>query len=154
MSCQPLSSVPPPPTTLPSCAVPIGGSNSSILDACCNGHINAIATYSAPETTSLTPRDSKTPVIVNSEDGDDCFQYCITDSPDIVETCLAEKMQAFDKEGATGVGMFGCFNVEKAVGPRKTDGGNEGSYVNAGLKISRSWSLSLLVGLSVVGALI
>ncbi|KAJ6274323.1 hypothetical protein PSV08DRAFT_263300, partial [Bipolaris maydis] len=114
MSCQPISSVPPPPTTLPSCAVPIGGSNSSILDACCNGHINAIATYSAPDTTSLTPRDSTTP-------------YCITDSPDIVETCLAEKMKAFDKEGATGIGMFGCFNAEKAVGPRKTNGGNEGS---------------------------
>jgi hypothetical protein len=66
-------------------------------------------------------------------------------------------MQAFDKEGATGMGMFGCFNAEKAVGPRKASGGgNEGSYVSAGLKISGngSWALSILMGLSVVGALI
>lgn len=156
MSCQPVTAVPPPPTTHPACAVPIGGSNSSILDACCNGHINAIATYSAPETTLSADSSSSAPVIVNSEDGDDCFQYCITATPDIVRSCLAEKMQAFDKEGATGVGLFGCFNTEKAVGPRKASGaGNDVPCTNAALRISGSgsWALSILMALGVIGAL-
>ncbi|EOA91090.1 hypothetical protein ACJQWK_11353 [Exserohilum turcicum] len=154
MFCQPVTSIPQPPTTHPSCAVPIGGSNSSILDACCNGHINTIATYSAPETASSPGSATSKPVIVNSEDNDDCFQYCITDSPDIVQSCLAEKMAAFEKESASGKGMFGCFNVQKARSARRATGGNEGSYASAGLRISGSgsWALSILMALSVVGA--
>ncbi|KAI4638335.1 hypothetical protein J4E81_002427 [Alternaria sp. BMP 2799] len=154
MSCQPFTSVPQPPTNLPSCAVPVGGSNSSILDACCNGHINAIATYSAPDSTTSSPSASSTPVIVNSEDNDGCFQYCITDSPDIVQSCLAQKMEEYEKEGASGMGMFGCFNTDKAVGARKVD--EERGYASAGVRISggASWAVSMLLGLSVIGAVV
>ena len=64
-------------------------------------------------------------------------------------------MEDYEKEGASGMGMFGCFNTEKAVGARKSDGaGNEGPYMSAGFQISghANWSLSMLLGLSVVGA--
>jgi hypothetical protein len=140
MSCAPFTTIPQPPTLLPACAVPVGGSNSSILDACCNGHINAIATYSADD----------------SEDDDGCFQYCITDSPDIVQSCLAQKMQEYEKDGSSGVGggMYGCFNADKAV--RQTGGsgsGNEGGYATgAGVRVGGSWVMSFLLGLSVLGA--
>ncbi|CAN9451058.1 unnamed protein product [Alternaria alternata] len=154
MSCQPFTAVPQPPTTLPSCAVPVGGSNSSILDACCNGHINAIATYSAPDTTTSSPSTSSTPVIVNSEDNDGCFQYCITDSPDIVQSCLAQKMEEYEKDSASGMGIFGCFNTDKAVGAKRND--DEAGYASAGMRISggRSWMVSALLGLSVLGAVV
>ncbi|KAF1832116.1 hypothetical protein BDW02DRAFT_503764 [Decorospora gaudefroyi] len=153
MSCQPFTSIPQPPTTLPSCAVPVGGSNSSILDACCNGHINAIATYSASDSptiivsSSLSPAASSTP-IVNSEDDDGCFQYCITDSPDIVQSCLAEKMSAYKESQTT----YGCFNADKAA--RRARGSDEG-YVSAGTKIGgcAEWAVRLLLGVGVVGAL-
>jgi hypothetical protein len=136
MSCLPFSSIPAPPTTLPSCAVPVGGSNSSILDACCNGHINAIATYSADDT----------------EDDDGCFQYCITDSPNLVQSCLAQKMEEYEKEGATGSGMFGCFNANKAV---RQAASNEGGYATgAGVRTSGSWLVQVLLGLGLVGAVI
>ena len=137
MSCQPFTLIPQPPTTLPSCAVPVGGSNSSILDACCNGHINAIATYSADD----------------SEDDDGCFQYCITDSPNIVQSCLAQKMAEYEKGGSTGTaGMYGCFNADKAV--RQASGsGNEGGYATgAGVRIGGSWAMTFMLGLGVVGA--
>lgn len=64
-------------------------------------------------------------------------------------------MEAYEKESASGRGMFGCFNTEKAVGARKSDGaGNEGPYTSAGFKINghANWALSMLFGLSVVGA--
>jgi len=154
MSCQPFTSVPQPPTNLPSCAVPVGGSNSSILDACCNGHINAIATYSAPDSTTSSSSASSTPVIVNSEDNDGCFQYCITDSPDIVQSCLVQKMEEYEKEGASGMGTFGCFNTDKAVGARKVD--EERGYASSGVRISggASWVVSMLLGLSVIGVVV
>ncbi|KAF1852166.1 uncharacterized protein K460DRAFT_351994 [Cucurbitaria berberidis CBS 394.84] len=129
MSCQPFTRIPSPPTALGSCAVPVGGSNSSILDACCNGHINAIATYSDPNSDT------------NLEDADGCFQFCITDSPDIVRTCLATKFSAYER----GQSMFECFNGGSA---RKGTG-----YSNAGsARHGLGWGISVVLGLGFVGA--
>ncbi|RMZ74279.1 argininosuccinate lyase [Pyrenophora seminiperda CCB06] len=152
MSCAPSTSIPHPPTTLSSCAVPIGGSNSSILHACCNGHINALATYSAPDTTSTSSSSSSTPpVIVNSEDNDGCFLYCITDSPSLVQTCLKQKM---DEENVAGEGDgFACFEADKVV--RREKGRRvvkrESGYANAGVRVSTGWGMRILLGVSVVG---
>ncbi|KAF1939172.1 hypothetical protein EJ02DRAFT_514041 [Clathrospora elynae] len=139
MSCQPRPSIPTPPTNLPSCALPIGGSNSSILDACCNGHINAIATYSAPDGDQ------------NNEDDDGCFQYCITDSPDLVQGCLAQKMEVYEKE--QGAQMFECFNLKAGV--RRTGGSAEG-YASAGVRVrgGLGWGLRVLLGVGVVGTVL
>lgn len=76
--------LPTPPVTVQACAVPLGGSNSTLLDTCCNGHINPIRTYSAPNSS------------------DDCYMYCTTDDALSVQECLSEYM----KEGA-----FQCFGV-------------------------------------------
>ncbi|KAF2256915.1 hypothetical protein BU26DRAFT_31974 [Trematosphaeria pertusa] len=88
-SCAFTSGIPNPPTTSPSCAVPIGGSNSTLLDTCCNGHINPINTYSAPGA------------------DDDCYQYCTTDAVNDVQGCLTQKFEAYDKNSPA----FQCFNV-------------------------------------------
>ncbi|KAI8934782.1 hypothetical protein NX059_008469 [Plenodomus lindquistii] len=130
MSCQPFATIPAPPTGLPSCAVPVGGSNSSILDACCNGHINAISTYSSPDADT------------NSEDNDGCFQFCVTDSPDMVRSCLAEKMEAYQADES----MFQCFNT----GSQKM---TRGGYATGGAgKGGLGWTMSVLMGLGVVAA--
>ena len=149
MSCAPSTSIPHPPTTLSSCAVPIGGTNSSILHACCNGHINALATYSAPDT-AATP-----PVIVNSEDNDGCFLYCITDSPDLVQTCLKQKMEE-EEVGNAGQGQgCACFEAEKVV--RREKGRvvkREKGYTNGGVRASVGWGLRILLGVGVAGAVV
>ncbi|KAF2848800.1 hypothetical protein T440DRAFT_147308 [Plenodomus tracheiphilus IPT5] len=132
MSCQPFTSIPTPPTLLPSCAVPVGGSNSSILDACCNGHINAISIYSSPDADP------------NSEDNDGCFQFCVTDSPDMVRGCLTEKMKAYEE----GENMFQCFNTRST---KMTRGGYaSGASAKGGL----GWTVGVLMGLGFVGAMI
>ena len=41
-----LSPIPRPPVSAASCGVPLGGSNNTILDTCCNGHVNRIVPYS------------------------------------------------------------------------------------------------------------
>lgn len=137
MSCAPFSQIPTPPTTLASCAVPVGGSNSSILDACCNGHINAITTYSAPDEDT------------NSEDNDGCFQYCVTDSADIVRGCLAEKMEAYEK----GMSMFECFNVASV---RKGGNSEDGSYRSLGVSNGGGlgWAARVMISLGIVGAIV
>ncbi|EDU48720.1 hypothetical protein PtrSN002B_005628 [Pyrenophora tritici-repentis] len=153
MSCAPSTSIPHPPTTLSSCAVPIGGQNSSILHACCNGHINALATYSAPDTTSTSSSSSTPPVIVNSEDNDGCFLYCITDSPSLVQTCLKQKMDEAEiaREGES----FACFEAEKVV--RREKGRvvkRESGYANAGVKVSAGWGLRILLSVGVIAAIV
>ncbi|KAH7392641.1 hypothetical protein BKA66DRAFT_412106 [Pyrenochaeta sp. MPI-SDFR-AT-0127] len=135
MSCNAFSQIPAPPTTLPSCAVPIGGSNSSILDACCNGHINAIATYSDPKADA------------NLEDDDGCFQYCTTDSPANVEACLSQKLAEY----ATSGPKFECFNVN-VEGVRK---GGSGGYSSAGGRVRvKGWVMGVVLGMGFVGAVV
>ncbi|OAL50200.1 hypothetical protein IQ07DRAFT_632119 [Pyrenochaeta sp. DS3sAY3a] len=141
--------IPLPPTTLPSCAVPIGGSNSSILDACCNGHINVLATYAPPLNTS-TSTSSSTNTAVLSDNG--CFQFCTTDAVVNVQSCLAAKLGAYRQDGQGPA--FECFNLGLAEGAGKGSGegeGNEGEYGSAGV-VARGrvgWGMSLVVGLGV-----
>jgi len=111
--------------------VPVGGSNSSILDACCNGHINAISTYSSPEADT------------NSEDSDGCFQFCVTNSPDMVRECLAEKMKAYKEEG----NMFQCFRTGGTKVTRR-------SYASGASKIGGYWPMCVSLGLGVLGAVV
>jgi hypothetical protein len=61
-------------------------------------------------------------------------------------------MEEYEKDSASGMGMFGCFNTEKAVGARKID--DDGGYASAAARIggSGSWVITALLGLSVVGA--
>ncbi|KAF2635064.1 hypothetical protein P280DRAFT_383192, partial [Massarina eburnea CBS 473.64] len=87
MSCSYTSPIPTPPTSLTSCAVPLGGSNSTLLDTCCNGEINPIRTYSVAETTS------------------DCYQYCTTNDVASVQTCLKWNMDMYGVAGES----FRCF---------------------------------------------
>ncbi|KAF2866122.1 hypothetical protein BDV95DRAFT_505465 [Massariosphaeria phaeospora] len=89
--CAVSGPLPNPPTTRPSCAVPIGGSNSTRLDNCCNSHINAIRTYA-----------------------DDCYQYCEVDNAADVQMCLDRDLGPYDANKPT----FQCFNVveNQAVG--------------------------------------
>jgi hypothetical protein len=63
-------------------------------------------------------------------------------------------MEEYEKESASGMGLFGCFNTDKAVGARKIE--DEGGYASAGVRTSgsRSWVISVLLGLSVVGAVV
>jgi hypothetical protein len=135
MSCN-ANQIPNPPTALAACAVPIGGSNSSILDTCCNGHVNAIATYGPPGSTSNT----------RSEDG--CFQFCTTDQPDLVQGCLINTLGEYEK----GDPIFECFNVASA---KKDTGAAESGYGNAGVRVGArgvGWVMALVLGLSFVGA--
>ncbi|KAL6710743.1 hypothetical protein ACN47E_007800 [Coniothyrium glycines] len=136
MACPSYNLIPTPPTTLSSCAVPIGGSNSSILDACCNGHINAITTYSAPDADT------------NSEDDDGCFQYCVTDSPAMVQSCLTQNMEIYQKK--EGVQAFECFNVDAV---KKSGGRSEGEYNSAGVRASGrvGWAMGIVLTLGIVG---
>ncbi|KAH8698092.1 hypothetical protein GQ44DRAFT_832288 [Phaeosphaeriaceae sp. PMI808] len=135
MSCNSNSNlVPSPPTNLASCAIPIGGSNSSILDTCCNGHINAMATYSAPGSNS------------NARSDNGCFQFCVTDTPELVQGCLINTLGEYAK----GAPVFECFNV----GNVKKDSGSSG-YGNTGARVharGMSWTACLVVGLGFFGA--
>jgi hypothetical protein len=93
-SCSFNKPIPTPPTTGPAFAVPVGGSNATILDTCCNGHINPIRTYSAP-------------------DEDDCYMYCNTDSPDAVMTCLSQPQMLGAKSIDANNQNWNSFNVEE-----------------------------------------
>lgn len=63
-------------------------------------------------------------------------------------------MEEYEKDSASGMGMFACFNTEKAVGARKTD--EDGGYTSAGVRIDGcgSWVVTALLGLSVIGAVV
>ncbi|KAH3963176.1 hypothetical protein HBI65_175650 [Parastagonospora nodorum] len=124
-----------PPTTLTSCAVPIGGSNSSILDTCCNGHINAMATYSAPGSSS------------NARSGNGCFQFCVTDDPDFVSGCLTNTLGEYEKDTLN----FECFNVGSAKKDRSASGG---AYESGGERVAVRWSVTVFLGLGFVGAVL
>ena len=87
-SCSFSGPIPKPATTHTSCAVPLGNDNSTIIDTCCNGHINVIQTFGGP--------DAK----------DDCYLFCTTDSVDDVKSCLNEKLGPYDEDHQT----FQCFD--------------------------------------------
>jgi hypothetical protein len=63
-------------------------------------------------------------------------------------------MEEYEKDSASGMGMFGCFNTDKAVGARRSD--EEGGYASAGVRIGGSggWVVTTLLGLSVIGAVV
>ncbi|KAF2829970.1 hypothetical protein CC86DRAFT_391998 [Ophiobolus disseminans] len=135
MSCN-INQIPSPPTALSSCAVPVGGSNSSILDMCCNSHVNAVATYGPPGSNSNT----------RTEDG--CFQFCVTDEPDVVQGCLTNTL----REYAKGDPILKCFNVATA---KKDTGATEGGYGSAGTRVRASgvgWVMGTVLSLAFVGA--
>ncbi|KAF1962799.1 hypothetical protein CC80DRAFT_541950 [Byssothecium circinans] len=104
MSCAYTTPIPLPPTSLTSCAVPLGGANSTLLDTCCNGEINPIRMYSGAGESS------------------DCYQYCTTSDVASVQDCLSVNMAMY---GAASVG-FQCFNVVAAKGVENADGGRTG----------------------------
>lgn len=86
-----------------------------------------MATYSAPNSST------------NAEVGDDCFQFCTTDSPENVSACLAEKLGAYEK----GLAMFECFNVGSG---RKGNGySSEGARLSAGYGVG--WAVGGMLGL-------
>jgi hypothetical protein len=103
MSSCPPAPIPVPPTTLPTCATPLGGSNTSILDACCNSHINSILPYS------------------------DCYQHCaltstLADAPTLAEiiSCLSNPSNLGPYSEDPETQKWKCFNtgdvdVRKAV---------------------------------------
>jgi hypothetical protein len=115
--------------------VPIGGSNSSILDTCCNGHINAIATYSAPGSSS------------NARADNGCFQFCVTDNPEYVEGCLTNTLGEYEKGGL----MFECFNTASV---KKGRDGEDSGYASAGSRTGFGWMMGVIVGLGFVGAVV
>ena len=63
-------------------------------------------------------------------------------------------MEEYEKDSASGMGVFGCFNTDKAVGAKRND--DEGGYASAGIRINggRSWKVSALLGLSVLGVVV
>ena len=63
-------------------------------------------------------------------------------------------MKEYEKDSASGMGMFGCFNMDEPVGARKTN--EKGGYASAGVRISGSgsWVVSTLLGLSVIGVVV
>ena len=86
--------IPKPPTTGPAFAVLVGGSNTTILDTCCNGHINPIRAYHAPEE-------------------DDCYLYCNTDAPDAVMSCLSQPQMLGAKSIDANNPNWDSFNVDE-----------------------------------------
>ncbi|KAH7398666.1 hypothetical protein DE146DRAFT_498333 [Phaeosphaeria sp. MPI-PUGE-AT-0046c] len=136
MACT-ASPVPAPPTSLPACAIPIGGSNTTILDTCCNGHINAMATYSAPGSSS------------NAKSDNGCFQYCVTDSPDYVAGCLTNTLGEFESSV-----VFECFNTQK--GKKGEASKEERGYGSGAGKVGGrvGWGMGSLVVLGFVGAVV
>ncbi|KAF2036103.1 hypothetical protein EK21DRAFT_106209 [Setomelanomma holmii] len=139
MSCT-AAPVPAPPTSLTSCAVPVGGSNSTILDVCCNSHVNSFATYAAPGASN-----------VRSDDG--CFQFCTTDNPEYVSGCLTNTLGEY----ASAIN-FECFNVPNVKKDSGSGaGGDESGYGNAAGRIGGGrigWAMGVVVGLSLVGAVL
>ncbi|KAH7075920.1 hypothetical protein BKA63DRAFT_310934 [Paraphoma chrysanthemicola] len=134
MSCAAVTQIPAPPTAVTACAVPVGGSNSTILEACCNSHINGFATYAAPGAG-------------NARSDDGCFQFCTTDSPDYVSGCLTNTLGEYESSTL----MFECFNVANV---KKDNGAGASGYGNAAGSIAagRSWAMGIIVGLTMVGA--
>jgi hypothetical protein len=63
-------------------------------------------------------------------------------------------MEEYEKDSANGMGVFGCFNTDKAVGARKAD--EEAGYASAGVRIggSGSWVVTTLLSLSIIGAVV
>jgi hypothetical protein len=85
--------LPNPPTPSAACAVPLGGSNTTLLDVCCNGHINPIRQYGAPGE-------------------DECYQYCTTETVDEVIACFSrpENLGPYDANNPT----WSCYNAVEA----------------------------------------
>jgi hypothetical protein len=115
--------IPNPPTTLSACSVPLGGSNSTILDTCCNAHINPILKYGAP-------------------DSSECYQYCTTDSVHAVMECLSqpENLGAFDAENP----KWSCYNVGDV---RKEEAVDDGYGYGSGVGRVRLSKAAVVVGI-------
>jgi len=88
ISCSFSGPIPKPTTTAASCAVPLGNDNSTILDTCCNGHINVIKSFGALDVE------------------DNCYLYCTTDLVDDVEGCLSENLGLYNNNHQT----YQCFD--------------------------------------------
>lgn len=95
-------------------------------------------TYSAPD------------LDANSEDNDGCFQFCVTDSPDMVQSCLSEKLEPYEHDN--GAQQFECFNVGSAKNGQRSTGG----YDSAGVRLSggSKGMMAMTVGLTIVGAVL
>ncbi|KAF2658355.1 hypothetical protein K491DRAFT_676404 [Lophiostoma macrostomum CBS 122681] len=110
-SCNYDRPIPNPPTTSTACSVPIGGSNTTILDTCCNGHINPFKQYGAP--------------------GEDtCYQYCTTQAGVDVQNCLRNKLGNGTDDTSP---LFMCYNVVEGKG---TSNDYEGTAVRTHGKMS------------------
>ncbi|KAF2711997.1 hypothetical protein K504DRAFT_346410, partial [Pleomassaria siparia CBS 279.74] len=103
--------IPQPATNAPSCSVPIGGSNSTIFDSCCNSHINLIQT-----------------------DSTSCYLFCTTDSVADVENCLNSKLGPYNKQRQT----FQCFNETAKEGGSERIRLGKGILVIMGLGLAAS----------------
>ncbi|KAF2005165.1 hypothetical protein P154DRAFT_425271 [Amniculicola lignicola CBS 123094] len=124
-SCASNPQIPnPPSTTTTTCAVRLGGSNSTILDACCNSHINGFKSYPAPGSSK------------------DCYQYCETNDPDAVERCfsLPSNFGPYDKERPD----FQCFNAVNGTG-------STGDAIGRGRP---GWGMMSILAMGLVGSVI
>jgi hypothetical protein len=129
--------IPAPPTSSLSCAVPLGGSNTTILDSCCNGHINRIIPY------STTPDRNGTYLVPNG-----CYLFCTpeADAMEDVKTCLAGLLED-KKEGEKG---FECFDAKE----RKSSLGMEGYNSAAAAQMRGAWVAWGVFGLGLLGTLV
>jgi hypothetical protein len=97
-----------------------------------------MATYSAPKSNS------------NAKSDDGCFQFCVTDDPENVRTCLFNALGAYKTSGP----MFECFNEESV---KKNNGNAEaGAYNSAGVRMAeggKGWKVGVVLILGFVGAI-
>lgn len=128
-SCNFSKPIPNPPTYTAACAVPIGGSNGTIFDTCCNGHINSIQNYGQED-----------------DDEGNCYQYCNTNAVDAVMACLSQPQNLGPMDPNNE--KWKCFNVE-AGGSRK-----QSDYESAGMRLKGvgKWTM-FVMGLGVIATM-
>jgi hypothetical protein len=124
-SCTYNKPFPNPQTAGAACSVPIGGSNTTLLDTCCNGHINPVQKYGAPGE-------------------DECYQFCTTDEVVDVMACLTINLGEFDADNPT----WACFNYAGA----KSKSGSEYDSGVGRVKVGKMMATVVLLGL--VGAVV
>ena len=108
-----------------------------------------MATYS-PSAPSSAKADGE------SSSGNDCFQYCIPDRADDVQSCLARELGAYRHVG-TGP-TFKCFNVDVG-GLEKTrmeEGEDRAGYSSGAMRVRSMggvrWTMSVVLGVGFVSA--
>ncbi|KAF2272841.1 uncharacterized protein EI97DRAFT_197610 [Westerdykella ornata] len=117
-TCTFTTPIPTPPTTLPSCALPLGHSNTTLLDTCCNGHINPVTTYAAPGAP------------------DACYQFCTTEDVRGVMACLGAPENLGESGEGTATERWRCFNVvEREVKKEGVYGSGAGRVNERGLGV-------------------